>query len=71
MSAPKIYTPDTTIIDKRFIGGSILFGIGWGISGLCPGPALASLAYGDPLSFVFILAIIPGSYLSLRPFKSS
>ncbi len=45
-------------IDKKLIYGSILFGIGWGLAGLCPGPAIASLIYGNMFSIVFIIAML-------------
>ncbi len=49
-------------IDRRLIGGAALFGIGWGMIGLCPGPAIASLAYGRTESVVFAAAMIVGLY---------
>ena len=58
MAAPlfegKFSLPDRTDLDARLIGGSALFGIGWGLAGLCPGPALASLVLApkDVLPFV-------------------
>lgn len=64
MSAPifaeRFSLPDRTDLDARLITGSILFGIGWGIAGLCPGPAVASLAL-SPLSVLpFVLAMLVG-----------
>ena len=47
--------------EPRLIGGAAVFGIGWGLVGFCPGPAIASLAYGMPQSLVFVLAMIAGS----------
>ena len=38
--------PSAKEIDVRLIGGSVLFGVGWGLVGYCPGPAITSLAYG-------------------------
>lgn len=46
--------------DVRLLGGSLLFGIGWGLVGLCPGPAVASLAYGLPQSVYFLVAMAAG-----------
>lgn len=58
--AERFSLPDRTDLDGRLITGSILFGIGWGIAGLCPGPALASLAL-SPLSVLpFVLAMLAG-----------
>src|ERR1051325_9217158 len=42
--APQSFWPSTTAIDRPLVIGSILFGIGWGLVGLCPGPAIANLA---------------------------
>ncbi len=47
-------------LDHRLIVGSILFGIGWGLAGLCPGPAMASLSYGGTSGIVFLVAMIVG-----------
>lgn len=48
--------------DTRLFGGAAVFGIGWGLVGFCPGPAIASLAYVLPQSLVFVLAMVAGSY---------
>ncbi|MCK5829054.1 MAG: YeeE/YedE family protein [Methylococcales bacterium] len=47
-------------IDKALIGGAIIFGIGWGISGYCPGPAVASIGFGSVEAFVMVLSIYAG-----------
>lgn len=52
--------PGTTLIDGKLVGGAVLFGIGWGIAGLCPGPAIASLATYPGQALVFIVAMIVG-----------
>ena len=51
-------------IDKSLIGGSALFGIGWGTVGFCPGPAISSIALLKPLSLLFVGSMIVGFYLS-------
>jgi uncharacterized membrane protein YedE/YeeE len=51
----------TAIMDPRLIGGSALFGGGWGIVGYCPGPGISSLAYFAPQTFVFVVAVVVGS----------
>mgnify|MGYP004001749269 FL=1 len=56
--------PSRQDLDMRLLGGAVIFGAGWGISGLCPGPAFASLAYLDPKMALFVLALIAGSYLA-------
>lgn len=59
----KFALPDRRDYDGRLIAGSALFGVGWGIAGLCPGPALASLAL-SPLSVLpFVAAMLAGMAL--------
>lgn len=50
-------------IDARLLAGSALFGIGWGIAGYCPGPALANLAHGGE-AIAFVAALLAGSQLA-------
>ena len=57
-------TPNITIIDKKLILGASMFGIGWGMVGFCPGPAIASLALLKPLSIIFVIAMASGFYMS-------
>ena len=52
--------PTRADIDRRLVIGSILFGIGWGLVGLCPGPALVNLAGLMPSLVVFVLAMVVG-----------
>ena len=52
--------PETRGIDGKLALGAILFGIGWGIGGLCPGPALASLALAPAAVAPFVLAMLGG-----------
>ena len=47
-------------IDRRLIVGSTLFGVGWGIAGFCPGPALVALGMGEIKALVFTLAMLAG-----------
>lgn len=58
--ADRFQLPDTTHVDAKLIGGAALFGLGWGITGVCPGPAIAGLVFGNPLSFIFIVAMAVG-----------
>ena len=53
-------------LDRRLVLGAILFGVGWGLVGLCPGPALASLSYGGPSGIVFFVAMVAGMLLAPR-----
>jgi uncharacterized protein len=56
--------PTKTDIDVRLIGGAMLFGIGWGLVGLCPGPAIASLAYLNIDVLYFGVAMIIGMFVT-------
>ena len=58
--APRLFWPAKTKIDRALAVGSALFGIGWGLAGLCPGPALENLASLSPRVFAFVLAMIVG-----------
>lgn len=55
--------PDRSDITVRLVGGSALFGIGWGIAGLCPGPGFAALAIDPVSAAVFIAAMLAGMLL--------
>jgi uncharacterized membrane protein YedE/YeeE len=50
--------PPSPVIDARLVGGAALFGIGWGLSGYCPGPAIVSLVSGATGSVVFVGAML-------------
>lgn len=52
--------PDTSVIDRKLTIGAVLFGVGWGISGLCPGPALAGLVINPLPATVFVAALLTG-----------
>jgi uncharacterized membrane protein YedE/YeeE len=52
--------PSARHIDRRLVLGSVLFGIGWGIAGFCPGPALVSLGMGEIKALVFVAAMLVG-----------
>ncbi|MDA7806301.1 YeeE/YedE family protein [Candidatus Pelagibacter sp.] len=51
-------------LNKKLIIGSSLFGAGWGLAGLCPGPAIASLALLNPSSLIFVITMFVGFYIS-------
>jgi uncharacterized membrane protein YedE/YeeE len=55
--------PKQTVINRRLIIGSSLFGMGWGIAGYCPGPALLSLVTGGLPALVFFIAMMAGMAL--------
>lgn len=52
--------PTARHIDGRLVGGSLLFGIGWGLAGFCPGPALVALGMGELKALVFVAAMLAG-----------
>ena len=52
--------PTQSAIDRRLVAGAILFGVGWGLVGYCPGPALASLAVGPWQTALFVAAMLLG-----------
>lgn len=55
-----MHLPSATDIDKRLVLGSLAFGVGWGLAGFCPGPAIVSLGSGQPQAAVFVLAMLAG-----------
>ena len=52
--------PAAREMDRRLVLGSLAFGIGWGLGGLCPGPAIVSLGAGQDKAYVFVLAMLAG-----------
>lgn len=52
-----------TELDKGLLLGSLVFGIGWGLSGFCPGPAVVSAAAGQPKAWVFVVSMLAGMAL--------
>ena len=61
--APSFALPQRSDLDARLIGGSALFGVGWGLGGFCPGPALTAIASGAPAVLIFVAAMVLGMYL--------
>jgi uncharacterized protein len=61
--SPRLFWPAKTEIDRPLVVGSILFGTGWGLAGLCPGPALENLASLSLRVNVFVVAMIVGAML--------
>ncbi len=55
--------PASTIIDTKLLGGSALFGVGWGLSGLCPAPSLVALGFGGAPFWAFAAAMCVGLLL--------
>lgn len=58
--------PQAGAIDRRLLGGGLLFGIGWGLAGLCPGPALVALGSGSLQAQWFVAAMLAGMVLFER-----
>jgi uncharacterized protein len=52
--------PGTTLLDRKLVAGAALFGAGWGIGGLCPGPAVADLAIAPASAGIFVAAMLVG-----------
>ena len=63
LAAAGFNLPDTSRLDTRLIGGAVLFGIGWGVAGLCPGPAITDLALAPRGGAIFVLAMLAGMAL--------
>ena len=61
--AAAFQVPSRSDVDSRLIAGGVIFGLGWGLVGWCPGPAIASLALVQFESFVFVAAMIAGMLL--------
>lgn len=59
LSAP-MQLPTSTAIDSKLLTGSALFGIGWGLAGFCPGPALMNLSTLNPEVWLFVAAMLAG-----------
>lgn len=62
LGAP-MHLPQARGLDRRLVGGSLLFGIGWGLAGFCPGPALVALGTGHVKAFIFVIAMLAGMAL--------
>ncbi len=61
--SPAFSLPTRTDIDLRLVGGAVIFGLGWGLAGFCPGPALTSLASGNFSPVIFSAGMIAGMLL--------
>jgi len=65
LGAP-IHLPTQTHVDASLVIGAAIFGVGWGLGGFCPGPAIASLASASPSVLFFVLAMVAGQWLAGR-----
>jgi uncharacterized membrane protein YedE/YeeE len=64
--APAFALPDKRAIDARLVGGAAVFGVGWGLGGFCPGPAIVSVVGGAAPVIVFVVAMLVGMALHDR-----
>lgn len=63
LAAGSFHVPEKTRIDGKLLGGAALFGAGWGIAGLCPGPAIADLAVRPVPAALFVIAMLGGMFI--------
>jgi uncharacterized membrane protein YedE/YeeE len=59
----RFHLPTATAIDRRMLAGAATFGVGWGLSGYCPGPAITALPLLNPATLVFVAAMLLGMWL--------
>lgn len=60
LHGPKFYLPTNRVIDAKLLAGSAFFGVGWGISGFCPGGSLPAIGSLDPDVLLFTVAMVAG-----------
>ena len=56
----EFHTPTSSVIDRDLLLGAVLFGVGWGVAGYCPGPAIVGAATLDPRALVFLVGFLVG-----------
>ena len=56
----RFHLPIGQELDLRIIAGPAIFGVGWGLAGFCPGPALTALGFGSPAAVIFVAAMLAG-----------
>ena len=56
------HEPEYARVDRRLVGGAVLFGIGWGMAGICPGPAISLIAFLPDGLWIFLVTMLIGSY---------
>lgn len=66
LSGVPFHWPEVTQIDRPLVLGSLMFGLGWGLAGFCPGPALVAMASGEDKAVVFVLSMMAGIVLFER-----
>jgi len=60
LNGSPIQIPSITAVNKQLVIGASIFGLGWGLTGICPGPAIANLTGGEPKILVFIVVMVIG-----------
>jgi uncharacterized membrane protein YedE/YeeE len=60
------FTPSLSLrgVDRPLVAGAAIFGVGWGLSGYCPGPAVVALGFGSGRAFAFVAALLAGSAIT-------
>jgi uncharacterized membrane protein YedE/YeeE len=58
--APRFNLPEKDGLDATLMVGALIFGVGWGLGGFCPGPAIVSAAFGDARVWAFVAAMLAG-----------
>ena len=64
--ADRFHLPPVTGIDARIVAGPAMFGVGWGLAGFCPGPALTALGTGGTPAWLFVAAMLAGMAIARR-----
>ena len=59
-SGAPIEVPSNTVVDRRLLAGGVVFGVGWGIAGFCPGPAIVAASAGSAAALGFVAAMLVG-----------
>jgi uncharacterized protein len=62
--AERFHLPTKRELDLRIVAGPAIFGIGWGLAGFCPGPALTALGFGSRAAVIFVAAMLAGMWLA-------
>jgi uncharacterized membrane protein YedE/YeeE len=62
--AERFHLPTRRELDLRIVAGPAIFGVGWGLAGFCPGPALTALGFGSRASVIFVAAMLTGMWLA-------